>query len=298
MATKTTSGRAGGGPTRNPVFDLPLDLLALPKRGRAYDLSSGWWPGMPLAQGHPPFQVLTYRSPAGERNQRDLPFLRHNRVNFGFVSELMMMTSHTGTHIDALAHITCGPDSCWHGGHSAGLELGDFGPLNNDAAELPPVIRRGLLLDVPAALGVARLAPHQPVNRTELQAACARQGVKPRAGDLVLIRTGTMLDWPDPAGLAACEGCGLSLDGAEWLAGEGVTAFAGDNAALEVAPSGIDGDPQPVHRVLIQERGLLILEWVNPEDLARDAVNEFLFICLPLTIKGATGSMVRPLAVV
>ena len=71
-----------------------------------------------------------------------------------------------------------------------------------------------------------------------------------------------------------------------------------DTAAYEVAPSGIEGDPQPVHRHLIQERGIPILEWVNLEDLARDSVYEFLFLCLPLTIRGATGSSVRPLAIV
>jgi kynurenine formamidase len=71
----------------------------------------------------------------------------------------------------------------------------------------------------------------------------------------------------------------------------------GDNPALEVFPSGRRGDPQPVHRTLIFERGIPILEWVNQEELARDAVSEFLFICLPLTVKGATGSLVRPLAI-
>ena len=53
-----------------------------------------------------------------------------------------------------------------------------------------------------------------------------------------------------------------------------------------------------MHRFLIQEKGLLILEWVYPEELSRDDISEFLFICLPLTVRGATGSMVRPLAVV
>lgn len=288
---------AGARP-RPTQFELPLSLFKLPREGRAYDLSSGWWPGMPLGHGHPPFQVLTYRSPAGERNQRDLPFLENNSVNFGFVSELMMGTSHTGTHIDALAHITCGPQSAWHGGNAASEHLGDFGPLNKDASELPPLIKRGLLLDVPAALGVERLAAHQPIDRVHLQAACARQEIEIRRGDFVLIRTGTMLEWPSPAGLAASSGSGLSLDGARWLADLEVAAIGGDNAALEVDPSGIEGDPQPVHRFLIHELGLFILEWVNPEELARDRISEFLFICLPLSIRGATGSMVRPLAIV
>lgn len=297
MANKAATKQPATG-TRSTRFDIPLELLRMPKTGRAYDLSSGWWPGMPLATGHPPFHVMTFRSPAGERNQKDLSFLDDNPVNFGFISEFMMGTTHTGTHIDALAHITCGPHAAWHGGYSSNEYLGDFGPLNNDASQLPPLFKRGVLLDIPAALGVERLAAHQPVGQAEIEAACKRQKMEPEAGDLVLIRTGTMLDWPSPEGLAASDGTGLSLDGAKWLVDKGVVAFAGDNPALEVAPSGIDGDPQPVHRFLIQENGLLILEWVNPEELARDRVYQFLFVCLPLNVTGATGSMVRPLAII
>ena len=236
----------------------------MPNQGKAYDLSSGWWPGMPLAAGHPPFQLLTYRSPRGQRNQKDLRFLDNNKFNFGFISEMMCCTTHTGTHIDALSHITSGPNAAWHGGFSADDHLGDFGPLNNDAAALPPLIRRGLMLDIPAALGRDRLAAHQPVNGVDLEKACAAQGVAPRDGDFVLIRTGTMCDWPDPASMSLSVGCGLSIDGARWLVDRGVTAIGGDNAALEVEPSGVEGDFQPVHRFVIQERGLLILEWVNP----------------------------------
>lgn len=277
------------------VFEIRLDLLSLPRTGRAYDLSSGWWPGMPLSDGHPPFQVLTYRSPAGERNQDDVEFLRGNTVGYGWISELVMGTMHTGTHIDALAHTTCGPDAAWHGGHSSHTELGDFGPLNNDASALPPIVARGVSLDIPGALGLDALAPSQPVGAAELEAACRRQGVEPRAGDVALIRTGTMRHWPDADRLP--EGAGLALDGAIWLADRGIAAVGGDTVALEVDPSGIAGDPQPVHRTLIFERGVPILEWVYQEDLARDGVSEFLFVCLPLTVKGATGSMVRPLAI-
>lgn len=283
-----------------PGAPLPVSLeaLRLPTLGRAYDLSSGWWPGMPLAVGHPPFQVLTYRTPAGQRNQKDLAFLDDNRVNFGFISDLLLHTVHTGTHIDALSHVTCGPHSCWHGGHSAATALGDFGPLSQDAAELPPFIARGLMLDLAGALGLPHMAAHQGAGREVLERACARQKLDIKPGDVVLLRTGTMLHWPDADHLAACEGAGLALDGAEWLAERGVAAVGGDTAALEVSPSVVAGDPQPVHRLLIQERGIPILEWVNQEALAHDAVGAFLFLCLPLPITGATGSLVRPLAVV
>lgn len=269
----------------------------MPRSGKSYDLSSGWWTGMPLSTAHPSFQLLTYRSPAGQRNQGDLAFLENNKVNFGFISDLLMCTMHTGTHIDALSHITCGPESHWHGGHSAHTELGDFGPLNNDAADLPPMLSRGVMLDIPAALNLPYLAASQAVGRRELQLACERKNVQIRKGDVVLVRTGTMLRWPETDHLAKCDGAGLALEGAEWLVGKGVSAVGGDNVALEVWPSGIDGDPQPVHRYLIKEQGIPILEWVYQEDLARDGVSEFLLICLPLPVTGATGSLVRPLAI-
>jgi kynurenine formamidase len=280
------------------VSETALEALRIPRTGKTYDLSSGWWPGMPLLPAHPPFQVMTYRSPSGVRNQQDLAFLNDdNRVNLGFVSELLMCTVHSGTHIDALAHITCGPDACWHGGFSANTHLGDFGPLNKDASELPPLLTRGVMIDIPASLGLPYLAAHQPIGRDDLQAALQRQGTTIHAGDVVLVRTGTMAGWPDTGHLDACVGTGLSIDGAKWLVERQVSVIGGDNVALEVAPSGIPGDPQPVHRFLIQEQGIPIMEWVFMEDLSRDQIYDFLFVCLPLPIKGATGSLVRPLAI-
>jgi len=58
------------------------------------------------------------------------------------------------------------------------------------------------------------------------------------------------------------------------------------------------GDPEPVHRRVIQEEGIPLIEFAYLEELARDRVYEFLFICIPLSIRGATGSLVRPLAIV
>lgn len=281
------------------VSETALDALRLPRTGKTYDLSSGWWAGMPMLAAHPAFQLVTYRTPAGVRNQRDLPFLTDdNTVNLGFISELMMCTAHSGTHIDALAHCTCGPNNAWHGGFSADTHLGDYGPLNGDASELPPLIRRGVMIDIPAVLGVAHLAPSQGIGRADIQAALERQGTTIRPNDVALIRTGTMMNWPDNARMEASAGSGLAMDGAEWLVERGVGVVGGDTVALEATPSVVPGVPLPVHRYLIHEHGIPIMEWVFLEDLARDRAYEFLFICLPLPIRGATGSMVRPLAIV
>jgi kynurenine formamidase len=280
------------------VASAVLEALRLPQRGRIYELASGWWPGMPGIELHPRFDVITYRSPQGVRVQNDIPMLapENNSAGMSFISELVMGTTHTGSHIDALCHITCSDE--WHGGHAASEHLGDKGALNSDATELEPIVARGVCFDIPGALGLDVLPPSFPIGREELERAVERQGSEIGTGDVALIRTGQMKSWPDVAEMERTSGgAGLSIEGAKWLHERGVRAVAGDTAFLEVAPSGIEGNPQPVHLFLIQGEGVPILEWINCEALAADAVYEFLFICLPLTISGATGSMVRPIAI-
>jgi kynurenine formamidase len=54
----------------------------------------------------------------------------------------------------------------------------------------------------------------------------------------------------------------------------------------------------PGHIILLVRHGIHIMENLFLEDLARDQVYEFLFVGLPLKIQGATGSPIRPVAVV
>lgn len=277
-----------------------MGALSIPRVGRVYSLESRWWRGMPTHPVHPRFDVLTYRSPRGEQNQRDQEYLNApaNTINYGFISELMMGTTHTGTHIDAHCHVTCGPRSEWYGGYSADEHLGDFGALNSDASTIPPIITRGVMLDIPKVLGADHCPPSYPIGARDLDRACELAGVEVRAGDAVLVRTGQMRYWPDPQAMAVAENAGVSMDGSHWLAARKPAVVGSDTVAFECAPSGIEGSPQPVHVHLIQENGILIMEWVNCEELAQEGVYEFLFVCLPLTVIGATGSYVRPVAIV
>jgi kynurenine formamidase len=271
--------------------------LTLAREGRVYDLDCTCFPGMPLFPGHPPFQVVTYRTPRGIENQGDQDWLGENDVNYHWHSEMVMGTVHTGTHIDALSHVTCGDDNGWHGGGSADRDVGDFGPLRDDATDIPPIIARGVLLDVAGHRGVDALDAHEPIGADELAEVLERQGSELRPGDVALVRTGYLSGWPDADFIAAHEQAGIDRDAALLLADKGVIAVAGDTESLEVLPSTVEGNPHPVHIALLIERGIYILEMVNCEALARDRVYEFCFVCLPLSIKGATGSMVRPVAI-
>jgi kynurenine formamidase len=53
-----------------------------------------------------------------------------------------------------------------------------------------------------------------------------------------------------------------------------------------------------VHRLLLIEHGIYIIEHLNLEAAAGERLTEFLFVLAPLRITGGTGSPVRPLAVV
>ncbi len=288
--------------TTTPAAQLSAEqvraALGMAARGRVYDLDCERFPGMPLFPGHPPFQVMAYRTPRGLDNQRDQEWLSDNRVNFAWQSEMVMGTVHSGTHIDALSHITCGDEHSWFGGGCAERDLGDFGPLRDDATDIPPIITRGVLLDVAGFRGVDALPAHEAVGPDELRALCERQGVTIRPGDVALVRTGYLSGWPDADFIAAHEQAGIDRDAALWLAEQDVVAVGGDTESLEVLPSTVPGNPHPVHIALLVQRGIFILEMVNCEELARDGVREFCFMCLPLSIRGATGSMVRPVAVV
>lgn len=270
--------------------------LSLARRGRIYDLDCVRFPGMPLFPSHPPFQVLTYRTPRGIDNQGDQDWLGDNEVNFHWHSDMVMGTVHSGTHIDALAHVCCGAGPAWFGGGSAERDVGDFGPLHGDATQIPPLITRGVLIDVAGARGVDALDAHEAIGADELRQTLKRHSLQVRPGDVAIVRTGYLSGWPDADFIAAHEQAGIDRGAALWLAEQGVVAVGADTEALEVLPSPVAGNPHPVHIALLVERGIFIIEMVNCEELARDGVYEFCFVCLPVGIRGATGSMVRPVA--
>jgi kynurenine formamidase len=52
------------------------------------------------------------------------------------------------------------------------------------------------------------------------------------------------------------------------------------------------------HVHLQVERGIHIIECLNLEELSSSGVTEFVFIALPLKIRGGTGSPIRPIALI
>jgi kynurenine formamidase len=292
-ATHTSATAVAGG--REQV----LTAARLVSQGRIYSLARARFRGMPVFPGHPNFEVLSYRTPQGIRNAGDQPWGPENDAGLGYMSELILASAHTGAHIDAHAHMTVGPTDRWHGGQ-ASTDLGDFGPLVGDATEIAPLWRRGVLFDIPAYRGIDFLPRGEPVTAQELGAVERAQETTLGFGDIALIRTGYMRHFPDAESMAANRGPGPDISAARWLCDRGVHATGSDTETYEVQPAPDPGEPtnpQPVHTLLLIEHGIYIMESLDLEALAADGIYEFLFVLLPLKIRGATGSMADPIAV-
>ncbi|MDQ5832059.1 MAG: cyclase family protein [Actinomycetota bacterium] len=277
-----------------------LAAMRLVQEGRIIGLARDRFPRMPVFPGHPAFEVLSYRTPQGIRAAGDTPWGPNNDAGLGYMSEMVMGTTHSGAHIDAHAHMTIGPEDRWNGG-SAQSHLGDFGPLRGDATEIPALWRRGVLYDVPGHRGVEHLGRGEAVSAGELEEIEAVSGVAARSGDVALVRSGYMRHWPDPERMAEHRGPGPDESAARLLADRGVIAAGSDTETFEVQPApdpGEPSNPQPVHTLLLIERGIYIMESLDLEGLAKSGAREFLFVALPLRIRGATGSMIDPVAVI
>jgi len=160
---------------------------------------------------------------------------------------------------------------------------------------IAPIFRRGILLDIAGQAGVEALPADFEIAPQHLERAAAAQQVAVEAGDVVLLRTGWARFWPDAARfIAQVHGPGPGEPGARWLSGRGVFAAGSDTVAFEKVPS----PNMPVHVHLLVENGIHIIECLNLEQLAAERRYTFLFVAVPLKIRGGTGSPIRPLAIV
>lgn len=255
---------------------------------KLYDLGHPMEPSMPVSPNHPGFRMALMRR-HGDMVRSD---------GSSAANEIFVSGGHVGTHIDSLAHVSY--QGKLHGGVDASQaqQGGLFRDLGVDC--VLPMICRGVLLDIPPVRGVEMLEPGAGISADDLERAAGQAGVNINPGDVVLVRSGWAQNWTNPSLYLGQQGGapGVDVSGAEWIAGLGAIATGHDSLAYEQIKPGAGHSLLPVHRLLLVERGIYILENLNLEKLARNRVYEFLFIAIPLMLVGATGSPVRPIALV
>lgn len=252
------------------------------------ELGQPLFTGMPCSPNHPGFRMTLARR-HGDQVRPD---------GSSAANEVLITGGHVGTHIDALAHVSF--QGQLHGGVDAAAAQTGGAFTEHGVEHIPPLFTRGVLLDVARVHGVDILDPGYGVTAADLHAAAELAGHAPGRGEVALVRTGWARNFGDATRyLGAATGVpGVTEPAAAWLAEQGIVATGTDTTAYEQIPAGAGHRLLPVHRLLLVERGIYIMEHLNLEDAAARGLTEFLFVLAPLRIIGATGSPIRPFAVV
>ena len=261
---------------------------------KVFDLAVDYKWGMPswTEAGDPPFNMWMTHTPKGSIIDGRSGYGPEIHKEYSYSGDAISMYTHTGTHIDTLNHMGY-YETQWNG-WTQDEHLGSMVWTKGGTDRYPPIIARGVLLDVAATKDVDILPDHFEITPQDIRDTAKRQNVKFRKGDVVLVRTGRMRMWPSLDYLAASPG--INVDSARWLLEEaGAMCIAGDNIGLEPQP--YHGQYAPVHCYMFATAGAQIIEVVNMEEIAAEKVYEFAFLGFPMKIFGATGAPMPSVAI-
>ena len=261
--------------------------MHLPANQHIYDLEQTRYFGAPIHPGHAPGYFYTLH----RHHERGAAEARTSASGFMYTAE------HSGTHIDALCHQA--EDFHLYGDREINSSIQTSQGFTELGAEtIAPIVAHGVILDLARYRAVDRIVAGHPIRQDEVESTAQKQGVQIGEGDVVLVRTGNGALWKNPE--TYLQAGGVTGSASQWLANKGVMAVGADNMAWDEMDL-FDHDfnvTLPGHLVLLVRSGIYIIENLFLEELARDQRYEFTFVCLPLKLKGATGSPVRPVAIV
>jgi len=258
--------------------DNVVGATRLVRQGRVYDLAHVLHMDVPAFEGRRFCQEL------------DAPQSVPGAHGLGFVIERVHAPSQMGTHLDGLNHLH--KDGRTYNGHRIADIAAPHGTTKLGADTLPQVVTRGVLVDVAAQRGVARLGAGDVITPDDVA------NVDVRGGDAVLFHTGWGRLWhEDPIRYGSGEpGPGMAL--AEWLTDHRVALTGCDTWSYGPVPAEDPNQPFVVPQKLNTRHGVVVVENLFLGDLARDAVSEFLLVIAHPKLSGATGAWVAPLAIV
>lgn len=267
-----------------------LAAVSLVKQGQSHPLGIVIDPNMPA---FPPRQMSLQVVQPQQQYGRDLA------ENYGWSAiyndDVAQLWWGIGPQLDGLGHM--GEGDAYYNCHKA-KDISELTGLTHlGIAKVPPLVGRGVLLNMAAHFGVDALAGGQPISSADIRAAAKAQGVTFRTGDIILLHTG----WTDahlvanPQTWVSSEP-GITNEAARYLASLEPMAVGADTWALEAIPAA-EGDKMIYgHVILLKHNGIYILETMNTGRLAREGVSEFLFVLGQARVKGAVQMMINPVA--
>jgi kynurenine formamidase len=272
-----------------------LAALKMVRDGTIVDMSHVIEIGAPrMAPNQSPYHIQSGPSAPGSiRRRRKMGATNDAGSNL----ERIEMTTHVGTHIDALGHFSKG--EMLYAGYPVAETVDDFGLNNLGIEHMPPMVTRGIILDVSRHDGGDYLETGRAVRIADLEKALARAKLKIQPGDVVCINTGWGRFFMKDNDKYLHGEPGIDKEAARWLTFQDCVAIAADNMALEVLPG--TNHPQeimPVHQHCLAEAGVHIIENLVMDGLIEKDIHQFCFMLSAVKFKGATGCPVRPIAIV
>jgi len=212
---------------------------------------------------------------------------------FQFAEDTVITPLHIGTHVDALCHAWC--DGRLFNGYRESTIRSTTGATRLGIEKMPPVVTRGVLVDVVALRG-RTLHDGEEVTREDVEQCLSDARLTLEPGDAVLIHTGWLASQQPGLDVDFNAEPGIGMDAARWLVESDVALIGCDNFAIEVMPFR-EGEVFPVHQCVIRDFGVPLLEGLALARLVSTGRREFFFVAAPLPIVGGTGSPLTPLAI-
>jgi kynurenine formamidase len=205
---------------------------------------------------------------------------------------------HQGTHLDGLVHVV--NEGQVFDGRDAATVRTDRGWTFAGIETVPPIATRGILIDLLPGRGGRPLTGSDEITVADIDEALEASGEAVRPGDAVLVRTGKIRELDSARETFLETQPGIGVDAAIHLADAGMVVFGSDTGGTEPQP--VLDRSRTVHVELLTRRGIHLVEWMDLDPLATVLAEhertDFLFIAIPLRITGATGSWVRPIALI
>ncbi|WP_135466186.1 cyclase family protein [Crenalkalicoccus roseus] len=216
-----------------------------------------------------------------------------NRVSY--VDDMITGWLGVGTQIDGLAHL--GIDNVFYNGNRAGDFVRVTGVTKLGIEKIPPIVTRGVLIDLARFRNKPRLEGGELVTAEELRTAMQQQNVQVTPGDVVVLHTGWLSVLDEDAQRFGAEEPGIDGEGAAFLASLQPVAVGADTWGVEAVPFRNPSVLWEGHQVLLARNGIYILENLDTRGLVRDGVTEFMFVLGQPLYRGAVQAIINPVAI-
>ncbi len=239
-----------------------------------------------------------------------VPGAEYGNNKLSYMEDTYLSQSHVGTHIDGIGHI--GVQDCYYNQTPMGKYVTQNNLKRLGLENIKTFATRGVIIDAVKVFQAAGKLKANPACKTpcldagtliteaDLQAGLKMYNVTLREADAVFINTGwgdLFRQWPAQNAAYNKGEPGISQSAGLWLASQKVVAVGADTWAVEVVPGEREDVAFPVHKTLITDNGIHIIENVRTDLISAAAASSgratfFLSMTVPKAV-GLTGTFVN-----